>query len=65
MHQRGSWIVAFLMLFIASTAKTVSAATTACPSQYLNGVAPDIQKASLAKSARELGYDNFAVMQSG
>jgi len=42
MHQRGSWIVAFLMLFIASTAKTVSAATTACPSQYLNGVAPDI-----------------------
>ena len=65
MHKGSSWIVTLLMLLIASTAQTVSAATTACPSQYLNGVAPDILKASLAKSARELGYDNFAVMHSG
>ena len=64
-HKRSPWIVTLLMLLMASTAQNVSAATTACPSQYLNGVAPDIQKASLAKSARELCYDNFAVMYSG
>ena len=65
MHKRSSWIVTLLMLLIASTAQTVSGATTACPTQYLNGVAPDIQKASLKAKARELCYDNFAVMHSG
>ena len=65
MLTRSSWIVTLLMLLIASTAQTVFAATTACPAQYLNGVAPDIQKASLKAKARELCYDNFAVMHSG
>ena len=65
LHKRSSWIVTLLMLLIASTAQTVSAATTACPAQYLNGVAPDIQKASLKAKARELCYENFAVMHSG
>jgi len=53
-HQRTSWVLSIFLLFIAFTTQTVCAATTACPSQYLNGVAPDILKASLAKSAREL-----------
>ncbi len=65
MLTRSSWIVTLLMLLIASTAQTVFAATTACPAQYLNGVAPDIQQASLKAKARELCYDNFAVMHSG
>jgi len=64
-HQRTSWVLSIFLLFIAFTTQTVYAATTASPEQYLNGVAPDILKSSLAEKTRELGYDNFAVMHSG
>jgi endonuclease G len=64
-HHRASWVLAIFMLFVASTTQTVFAAKTACPKQYLSGVAPDIQNSSLAEKTIELCYNNFAVMHSG
>jgi endonuclease G len=54
-----------ILFFAAGNAGVVYAAATQWPSQYLNGVAPDIRNAKLAEKTRELGYDNFVVMHSG
>jgi endonuclease G, mitochondrial len=58
-------ILALIPFFVAGSAGSSSAAITQWPSQYLNGVAPDIKNSKLAVKTRELGYDNFAVMHSG
>ena len=58
-------LVAIILLLVAGNARLADAATTTCPSQYLNGIAPDIQNAKLAVKARELCFDNFVVMHSG
>lgn len=55
-----------LVLFVATgNASALSAAVTPWPSQYLSGVAPDIQNRKLAAKTRELGFDNYAIMHSG
>jgi len=54
-----------LLLLLLGFSSIGAAATTQCPSQYLNGVAPDIVNQKLAVKTRELCYDNFAVMHSG
>jgi endonuclease G len=62
---RISCISIFLLFVAAGCSKTLCAAVTQWPSQYLNGVAPDIQNTKLAAKTRELGFDNYAVMHSG
>jgi endonuclease G len=41
------------------------ASPTSCPQFYLNGVAPDIQKASMTQRIREVCYSDFGVFHSG
>jgi endonuclease G len=58
--------LAFIAFIVAAgNASTTYAAITKWPSQYLNGVAPDIQNKRLAVKTRELGFDDYAVMHSG
>ena len=64
-RNRISFFALVLLLVAAGNAKTLCAAITQWPSQYLNGVAPDIRNAKLALKTRELGFDNYAVMHSG
>jgi endonuclease G len=58
-------ISTLLVLLLLGISRIGAAATTQYPSQYLNGVAPDIVNQKLAVKACELCYDNFAVMHSG
>ena len=58
-------LLSLFLLLLSGTSGTLSAATTQNPSQYLNGLAPDIRNASLSAKTRELCYDNFVVMHSG
>ena len=57
-------LCALILLLLSAPSGTLSAATTQNPSQYLNGIAPDIQSASLSARTHELCYDNFVVMHS-
>jgi endonuclease G len=57
--------MAAILFSAACNPVTLCAAFTQWPSQYLDGVAPDIQNAKLALKTRELGYDNYALMHSG
>ncbi len=58
-------ILAFILFFVVSITTTLCAATTGCPSEYLNGIAPDILSARLAANTHELCFDDFVVMHSG
>ncbi len=62
---RISFFVLVVLLFAAGNARTLCAASTLWPSEYLNGVAPDIRNTKLSIKTRELGFDNYAVMHSG
>lgn len=64
-RNRISFFALFLLFFAAGNASTLCAAVTKWPSQYLNGVAPDIKNTKLAIKSRELGFDNYAIMHSG
>ena len=64
-RNRISFFALVVLLVAAGNARTLCAASTLWPSQYLNGVAPDIRNAKLALKTRELGFDNYAVMHSG
>lgn len=55
-------ILAAACVLLAGAAQ---ASQTACPQFYLNGVAPDIGKASLTQRTREVCYSDFGVVHSG
>jgi endonuclease G len=52
----------FLPLFLFSA---LAAAGNDCPALFLNGVAPEITNTAMASHARELCFDEYAVMHSG
>jgi endonuclease G len=56
---------ALLSFFLAVCAIQASAATSACPSLYAGGQAPDIINTKLNNKARELCSTAFVVMHSG
>ncbi len=62
---RITFFALFVLLVAAGNARTLCAAITEWPSQYLSGVAPDIRNLKLAVKTRELGFDNYVVMHSG
>lgn len=65
LRYRISFLALILLVVTAGNASLSYAAITKWPSQYLNGVAPDIQNAKLAAKTRELGFDDYALMHSG
>ncbi len=65
LRNRISFFALIVLFFAAGEAKTLCAAITRWPSQYLHGVAPDIQNTRTAAKTRELGFDDFVVMHSG
>ena len=65
LRSRITFFALVVLLVAAGNAKTLCAAITEWPSQYLSGVAPDIRNLKLALKTRELGFDNYAVMHSG
>ena len=58
-------ILAFILFLVVGITTPLCAATTGCPSEYLNGIAPDILSARLATNTHELCFDDFLVMHSG
>ena len=58
-------LLVFILFFVAYITTPLCAATTECPSQYLNGLAPDILSAQRAAKTHELCFENFAIMHSG
>jgi endonuclease G len=52
-------------LLSALTAISLLAGSTACPTHYLNGQAPDIVNQKLSTKTRELCFEGFVVMHSG
>jgi endonuclease G len=55
-------VLAISCLLVAGSAL---ASPTSCPRFYLNGVAPDIQKASMTQRTREVCYSDFGIVHSG
>jgi endonuclease G len=53
------------ILFSTITAISLLAGTSACPTHYLNGQAPDIVDQKLATKSKELCFEGFVVMYSG
>lgn len=47
------------------TALSLLAATTQCPSHYLEGQAPDIANQKLTPKTKEVCFEGYAVMHSG
>lgn len=56
-------LVAAALAALASS--PASSGQTACPAHFAGGTAPDVKRPSLAKSARELCFEGFAVLHSG
>jgi endonuclease G, mitochondrial len=65
LNKRHIALSGLVLLLLACFAAPLLAATTACISQYRDGIAPDITNAKIAVKTRELCYQSFAVMNSG
>jgi endonuclease G len=57
--------VAALLLALLAGAFPAAAGRTACPSNYFQGIAPDIVNPKMQAEARELCFSGFGVMHSG
>lgn len=63
--KRQIYLLILVLLFATWLTSPLYAATTACQSEYLNGIAPDVTSVQKSAKTHELCFDNFAVMYSG